>query len=90
MWAAHACLASLAPQPHQPHPLKCNALLPICPVQLVSLFKEYRVMNAAALRQPNKLIYPPSLRCLPLWTLGMVRSTAFRWDMGGVRGLWGC
>lgn len=40
-------------------------------------------MNASALRQPNRLIYPPTLRLLPLWTLGTIRSAAFRWGRVG-------
>ena len=46
--------------------------------QLVALFKEYRLMNASSLRQGNKLIYPPTLRMLPLWTLGLLRCAALR------------
>lgn len=39
-------------------------------------------MNAQSVRHPNKLIFPPTLRHLPLWTLGLMRSSAFR---GGAR-----
>lgn len=48
----------------------------------MALLKEFRLMNASALRQPNRIIYPPTLRLLPLWTLGTIRSAAFRWVLG--------
>lgn len=47
--------------------------------KLVALLKEYRLINASALRQPGaRLIYPPNLRLLPLWTLGLLRSAGLR------------
>ena len=32
--------------------------------------KEFRLMHAAHFRAHNKIIFPPTLRLLPLWTLG--------------------
>lgn len=46
----------------------------LLPVQnkLVSAFSEYRLLHKQSSRQlpHNKLLYPPSLRYLPLWLLG--------------------
>lgn len=36
-------------------------------------------MNAnAALRTPNKLIFPETYKYLPIWTLGLMKCAAFR------------
>ena len=43
-------------------------------------------MNASSLRQGNKLVYPPTLRMLPLWTMGLLRCAALRSVGLGVRG----
>eukprot|EP00798_Chlamydomonas_sp_ICE-L_P002520 gene2520-5473_t len=43
----------------------------------MSSMKEFRILNASvASRTPNKLIYPESLRYLPLWSLGLLKSAA--------------
>ncbi|KAK9828118.1 hypothetical protein WJX81_006860 [Elliptochloris bilobata] len=49
--------------------------------KLSMALKEFRVMHAAASRgnlPHHQLIYPPSLRYLPVWTLGIMKSTALR------------
>ena len=36
------------------------------------------MLNASGLRASNRIIYPPTLRFLPIWTLGLLRSSALR------------
>eukprot|EP00877_Chromochloris_zofingiensis_P002473 jgi/Chrzof1/12226/Cz06g26070.t1 len=40
--------------------------------------KEYRLLHSAHARTPMALIYPESLKFLPVFTLGLIKSTAFR------------
>ena len=51
-----------------------------CPApRLSGALKEFRIMNAnAALRTPNKLIFPETYKYLPIWTLGLMKCAAFR------------
>eukprot|EP00198_Chlamydomonas_reinhardtii_P012637 XP_001701974.1 COP-II coat subunit [Chlamydomonas reinhardtii] len=47
--------------------------------RLSGALKEFRIMNAnAALRTPNKLIFPETYKYLPIWTLGLMKCAAFR------------
>ncbi|MEW5302407.1 MAG: hypothetical protein WDW36_005198 [Sanguina aurantia] len=46
--------------------------------KLVSALKEFRLMHASSLRQSNKIIYPDTLKYLPLWCLGITKSAALR------------
>ncbi|GMH36590.1 hypothetical protein BSKO_04463 [Bryopsis sp. KO-2023] len=46
--------------------------------KLVSGMREYRVMHSTHFRGVNKLIYPDSLRFLPLWVLGVMKCGALR------------
>lgn len=39
-------------------------------VRMTAGLKEFRLMHASHFRAHNKLIFPPSLRLLPLYTLG--------------------
>ncbi|KAL6763866.1 COP-II coat subunit [Haematococcus lacustris] len=41
-------------------------------------FKEFKLLNASLLRGSNKLAYPESLRYLPIYCLGVVKSAALR------------
>lgn len=48
-------------------------------VRLSGALKEFRLLNSsAALRTPNKLIYPETCKYLPIWTLGLMKCAAFR------------
>lgn len=40
--------------------------------------KEYRLLHGAHVRNPGALIYPSTLRYMPAYLLGLVKSTAFR------------
>lgn len=40
--------------------------------------KEYRLLHGAHVRNPGALIYPSTLRYMPSYLLGLVKSTAFR------------
>lgn len=51
--------------------------------RLSAALREFRLMNAAAIRQPNKLIFPETYKYLPIWCLGLQKCAAFRW--GGRR-----
>ena len=47
--------------------------------KLVSLLKEYRLVNSSSLRQPgNRLVFPRNLRLLPLLMHGLLRSSGLR------------
>ncbi|KAG2501036.1 hypothetical protein HYH03_000855 [Edaphochlamys debaryana] len=47
--------------------------------KLSGALKEFRIMNAnAALRTPNKLIFPETYKYLPIWCLGLMKCAAFR------------
>jgi len=46
--------------------------------RLAAALKEFRLMNASSIRQTNKLVYPETLRYLPLWSLGTMKSAALR------------
>ncbi len=55
--------------------------------RLSAALREFRLMNAAAIRQPNKLIFPETYKYLPIWCLGLQKCAAFRWGAGtGARG----
>ena len=45
--------------------------------RLTAALKEFRVMHAPNFRANNRLIFPPTLRLLPLWTLGAVPGPDF-------------
>ena len=47
-------------------------------LQVGAAFKEYRLLHAAAARAPGALVFPQTLRYLPLFTLGLLKGTAFR------------
>ncbi|KAF6250863.1 Sec23/Sec24 trunk domain-containing protein, partial [Scenedesmus sp. NREL 46B-D3] len=47
-------------------------------VKLSAALKEYRLLHGAHMRNPGALIYPSTLRYLPAYVLGLVKSTAFR------------
>jgi hypothetical protein len=40
--------------------------------------KEYRLLHGAHVRNPGALIYPSTLRYMPAFLLGLVKSSAFR------------
>jgi hypothetical protein len=40
--------------------------------------KEYRLLHGAHVRNPGALIYPSTLRYMPAYLLGLLKSTAFR------------
>jgi protein transport protein SEC24 len=47
--------------------------------RLSAALREFRFMNAnAALRQPNKLIFPETYKYMPIFTLGLVKCAALR------------
>lgn len=48
--------------------------------KVVSSLREYRSMHSSHFRGINKLIYPDSLKYLPVWVLGILKSTALRCD----------
>lgn len=43
--------------------------------------KEYRLLHGAHVRNPGALVYPATLRYMPAYLLGLVKSTAFRWGL---------
>ncbi|EFJ52467.1 hypothetical protein VOLCADRAFT_72688 [Volvox carteri f. nagariensis] len=48
-------------------------------LRLSGALKEFRLMNAsAAMRTPNKFIFPETYKYLPIWTLGLMKCAAFR------------
>ncbi len=54
--------------------------------RLSNALKEFRLMNSsAAVRTPNKLIFPDTYRYLPIWTLSLMKCSAFRYACAGVR-----
>jgi hypothetical protein len=46
--------------------------------------KEYRLLHGAHVRNPGALIYPSTLRYMPSYLLGLVKSTAFRCAQAGL------
>lgn len=46
--------------------------------KLSGALKEYRLLHGAHVRNPGALIYPSTLRYLPPYVLGLIRTTAFR------------
>lgn len=58
--------STLPNRPSTDHPQVCGVL------------KEFAIMNASAIRQPNKLIFPETLKYLPLWSLGTLKCAALR------------
>lgn len=52
--------------------------------KLVAGLREYRSMHSSHFRGINKLIYPDSLKYLPLWVLGILKSSALRWVPGTI------
>jgi hypothetical protein len=44
------------------------------------------LLHGAHVRNPGALIYPSSLRYLPAYVLGLIKSTAFRWERQGITG----
>jgi hypothetical protein len=46
--------------------------------KLSAALREYRLLHGAHVRHPGALIYPSSLRYLPAFVLGLLKSTAFR------------
>lgn len=46
--------------------------------------KEYRLLHGAHVRNPGALIYPSTLRYMPAYLLGLVKSTAFRCAQQGL------
>ena len=43
--------------------------------------KEYRLLHGAHVRNPGALIYPSTLRYMPAFLLGLVKSSAFRYAL---------
>lgn len=43
-----------------------------------------RVLHSRHFRGVNKFIFPETLRCLPLWILGLLKSTALRGGGGDI------
>lgn len=52
-------------------------------LKLSAALREYRLLHGAAVRNPGALVYPSSLRYLPAYVLGLVKSTALRCARGG-------
>ena len=46
--------------------------------RLMAALKEFRLLHGASVRTPNRLIFPDTLKYLPLWTLGILKSAALR------------
>jgi hypothetical protein len=40
--------------------------------------KEYRLLHGAHVRNPGALIYPSTLKYLPAYVLGLIKTSAFR------------
>jgi hypothetical protein len=55
-------------------------------LKLSAALKEYRLLHGAHVRQPGALVYPSSLRYLPAYVLGLLKSTALRWGGAGQQG----
>jgi protein transport protein SEC24 len=46
---------------------------------VVAALKEFRLLNANIIRGPtNRLIFPDTLRYLPLFALGIIKTAALR------------
>ena len=50
--------------------------------RLVRSLREYRNLFSVQHRTSNRLIYPESLKLLPLYTLGIIKSVALRGGFG--------
>lgn len=46
--------------------------------RLIAGLREYRIMHSRHFRGANKMIYPESLKFLPLWILALLKSDAIR------------
>lgn len=55
--------------------------------KVVGALKEYRMLVGAAGRAPSALVYPEQLRFLAAYALGLIKSSAFRWAVGGRSGV---
>jgi hypothetical protein len=54
------------------------AVSPVLQAKLSAALKEYRLLHGAHVRHPGALVYPSTLRYLPAFVLGLLKSTAFR------------